>query len=247
MPKEKADCYSRLYPAARWMIDRRFDRDVSGTENIPEGPAVYTPNHIIMADSPIVAVSFTEATGRPLRFAAKQEFFDGKGVDDNGKWGRTVRWVMEHTHMVPVDRESANPRDLMAFQQAVAHRLQQGDSVALHPEGTRSNDGKLHKFKSGAARLAIAEMVPIVPVGLVYETYSNGSKTHVDVTFGEPIMAEEYTKLPHSLLPRRQKAEHFTHVAERRVARLTGAEQSGVFAQLRKLRGASRPEESAES
>lgn len=246
MAKEKTDYYPQLYPIARYMIDRRFDRTVTGEENILDEPAVYVPNHIIIEDSPIVAVSFTETTGRPLRFVAKQEFFDGKGIDDKGKWGRMTRWVVEHTHMIPIDRESTSPRDLMTFQNTVAHRLRQGDSVALHPEGTRSDDGKLHKFRSGAARIAIAEKVPIVPVGLVYGKYSNNRKTHVDVMFGQPILVEEYTKLPHALLPRPQKANHFMNVAEERVAELTGMNQTGAFAQLRKFRKMPRPEETPE-
>lgn len=240
-PREKADFYKGLYPIFKFGLDVKFDRSVSGVENIPDQPAIYTPNHIRFADSPLVAASYTEATGLPMRFAAKQEYFDGKGINDNGKLGKTMQWFMEHSHMIPVEREGKNPRAFQLLQAAVADRIEHGDAVALHPEGTRSNDGRLHKFKSGASRIAIALSVPIVPVGLVYTEYSNRRKTHVAIEFGRPIMPEEYTALPYSLLPARQKAEHFIQVAENRVADMTGMPQSGVFAQLRKLRN-HRPE-----
>lgn len=236
MSHEKADFYKPLAPVFRFALDKKFDRAVTGVENIPETPAIYTPNHIHAVDSPLVAVSYSELTGLPMRFAAKREYFEGRGMDDQGKFGRIVKWVMEHGHMIPVDREGANPRAFQELQLQVASRLGNGDAVALHPEGTRNEDGKLHKFKSGAARIAIALSVPIVPVGINYTEYSNGDKTHVDIEFGQPIMPEEYTALPYSLLPARQKAEHFIQVAENRVADMTGMPQSGAFAQLRKLR-----------
>lgn len=232
-PRAKADFYKGLYPLFKFGLDMKFDREVSGTENIPDQPAIYVPNHIRLADSPLVAASYTEATGLPMRFVAKQEYFDGKGVDDNGKYGKTMQWLMEHSYMIPVEREGKNRRAFQQLQATVGARIEHGDAVALHPEGTRSDDGKLHKFKSGASRIAIALSVPIVPVGLVYTEYSNRRKTHVDIEFGQPIMPEEYKASP---LLIRQKENHFIQVAEDRVADMTGMPQSGIFAQLRKNR-----------
>lgn len=236
MSSEKFDAYKLVYPAIKFGLERKYDLEISGQHNIPDTPAIYTPNHIEFVDSLFVAEAYTESTGIPMRFLAKQEYFDGKGIDDNGKLGRTMKWFMEHTRMIPVDREDMNPRAFQQLQLHVANRLDNGDSVALHPEGTRSKDGRLHKFKSGASRIAIALSVPIVPTGIVYTEYSNKRKVHVDVEFGKPIEPEEFVKVPYSLLPTKQKAEHFIQVAEDRVADMTGMPQSGTFAQLRKLR-----------
>jgi len=236
MSHEKADYYKPLAPVFRFGLDRKFERDVSGIENIPDQPAIYAPNHIRFEDSLLVATSYTEATGIPMRFAAKQEYFDGKGMDDKGKLGRTVRWIMEHGRMIPVDREASSPRAFQHLQEQVGDRLSHGDAVALHPEGTRSEDGRLHKFKSGASRIALTYGVPIVPVGIVYSKYSNNRKTHVSIEFGQPVMPDEYKHLPYTLLPGRQKAEHLIQVVEDRVSDITGMPQSGTFAQLRKLR-----------
>lgn len=242
----KADYYNPLWRVARIGLDRKFDRNVEGVENIPDTPAIYAPNHILFADSPLVAVSYTEATGKPMRFGAKNEYFEGRGIDDKGKLGRTMRWVMEHGQMIPVIREGGNPRAFQELQKQVAERLDNGDAVALHPEGTRSQDGRLHRFKSGAARMAIALSVPIVPVGIVYDDKSNERKTHVDIIFGEPVMPEEYQSGAYALLPTKLKADAVTLAVENRVADLTGMDQTGTFAILKKLRHLRGNDESSE-
>ena len=45
--------------------------------------------------------------------------------------------------------------------------LKAGDLVAVYPEGTRSPDGRLYRGRTGAARLALAAGVPIIPVGMI--------------------------------------------------------------------------------
>lgn len=46
-----------------------------------------------------------------------------------------------------------------------AVRIAEGTSVLIFPEGTRSPDGHLQPFKTGAIVLAIKSGVPVVPVG----------------------------------------------------------------------------------
>ena len=44
--------------------------------------------------------------------------------------------------------------------------INRGASIAIFPEGTRSKDGEIHRFKSGAFTLAKEAGVPILPVVL---------------------------------------------------------------------------------
>lgn len=236
MLDERKDRYRQIYPVANFLLNRKFDIHVEGTEHIPDQPAIYTPNHIRFEDSLLVAKAFTDATGNLMRFGAKREYFDGLGINNDGKNGKLLKWVMESTHQIPVDREGKDPRAFFKLQAEVADRTNHGNSVTFHPEGTRSEDGRLHKFKDGAARIAIALSLPIVPVGLVYDVQSNRRKIDATVSFGEPIMPEEYTRLPYSAFPAKLKAQHFIQVAEDRVADLTDMEQSGIFAILKKHR-----------
>lgn len=235
MPHEKTDIYKTLYPVVRAGLRVSFDRSVEGIENIPSEPALYAPNHILFEDSLLVAASYTEATGVPMRFGAKQEYFDGRGIDDAGKFGRPVRWLMEHARMIPVDRENINIRSFQVLQEAVARRFDNGDAVGLHPEGTRVEDDKIYKFRMGAARIALALSVPIVPVGIVYSPYDRLRRLHADVTFGTPIMPSEYNTGAFASLANRPKAERLTQLVEDYVANLTGMEQTGAFAPMREL------------
>lgn len=236
MSREKIDVYNSIKPAFTYALNRRYDITTHGKENLPNVPSIITPNHVRVEDSILVAARYSALTGRPLRFGAKKEYFDGEGIDDNAKYARSMKFLMEHTRMIPIDREDMTRQAFLELQAQVLDRLERGDSVALHPEGTRSDDGRLHKFKAGAALFAIRAAVPIIPVGLEYTDYSNGQKTHVDVKFGVPIMPEEYLSAPYSNFFGGKKAEHLIGEVERRVADLTGMAQSGIVAQLRKRR-----------
>ena len=50
------------------------------------------------------------------------------------------------------------------FVREAQEKLNQGISVIIFPEGTRSNNGQLGRFYSGAFKLAMESKVPIVPV-----------------------------------------------------------------------------------
>jgi 1-acyl-sn-glycerol-3-phosphate acyltransferase len=68
-------------------------------------------------------------------------------------------WVSGH---IPVERE--NPvRARQSLERAVEHIRKKG-SVAVFPEGTRSRDGSVGRFKQGSFLLAIRAGVPVVPV-----------------------------------------------------------------------------------
>jgi 1-acyl-sn-glycerol-3-phosphate acyltransferase len=45
--------------------------------------------------------------------------------------------------------------------------LAAGNALGIYPEGTRSPDGRLHKFRTGVARLALGSGAPVIPVGLI--------------------------------------------------------------------------------
>lgn len=70
-----------------------------------------------------------------------------------------------------------------------------GANVIIYPEGTRTKDGSLGKFKTGAAQMAIAAGVPIIPTVIV-GAYQSLSVTEpmlkfrpgeMVVVFGQPI------------------------------------------------------------
>jgi 1-acyl-sn-glycerol-3-phosphate acyltransferase len=71
--------------------------------------------------------------------------------------------------------------------------LRDGRALGIYPEGTRSPDGRLYKFRTGVARVALRSGAPVVPVGLIgtRDVQSPESKrwhkAAVGVHFGEPL------------------------------------------------------------
>ena len=70
--------------------------------------------------------------------------------------------------------------------------LKAGRTVVIYPEGTRSTDGNIGEFRSGALRLARECGVPIVPVALtgtadVLPKGGRWSPAPMQVRIGEPV------------------------------------------------------------
>jgi 1-acyl-sn-glycerol-3-phosphate acyltransferase len=64
--------------------------------------------------------------------------------------------------MVPLER-SRSGRDVRELERMAAH-FRERALLLFYPEGTRSPDGRLRRFKKGAFATAIRHQVPIVPI-----------------------------------------------------------------------------------
>lgn len=73
-------------------------------------------------------------------------------------------WSIAAAGFIPVDREERS-RSAAAVEAALK-RLRGGRSVVVFPEETRTKSGELLPFKKGAAHLALASGLPILPLGL---------------------------------------------------------------------------------
>jgi 1-acyl-sn-glycerol-3-phosphate acyltransferase len=146
-------CDARLRKWSRSLIERaKVDLEVTGLEKVPRHRAfVVMSNHQSHFDIPIL---YRLWPGR-LRMVAKIELFRVP------IWGRAMRVA----GFVPVDRTGGRQRSQAALAQA-AEALEQGTSIWIAPEGTRSMDGRLGPFKKGGFRLAIDTGAPIVPIAL---------------------------------------------------------------------------------
>ena len=65
---------------------------------------------------------------------------------------------------------SRRRKDTALTLKGAVQKIREGSSLAIFPEGTRSNDGHLQKFHKGGAIIAIRSGVPILPVTI------NGSR-----------------------------------------------------------------------
>src|SRR5262245_62649665 len=71
-----------------------------------------------------------------------------------------LSWLIRRLRAFPVEIESADPK---ATRECV-RLLQAGEAVMIFPEGGRSQDGRLGRFRPGAFRLACSLGVPVLPV-----------------------------------------------------------------------------------
>jgi 1-acyl-sn-glycerol-3-phosphate acyltransferase len=119
--------------------------------------------------------------------------------------------AMLATGFIPVDR--SHGRQAMLSLIEAAKRIEAGASVIIFPEGTRSKDGQLQDFKSGAMVLAIKAGVPLVPVAVVgtHKILPKGKLLiqpgEVLVRVGEPIDTRPYGTKQKQELAERLKGE----------------------------------------
>jgi 1-acyl-sn-glycerol-3-phosphate acyltransferase len=99
--------------------------------------------------------------------------------------------------------------------------------IGIYPEGTRSRDGGLHPGNIGAARMAQAFGVPIVPVGLVGTEAVQAPDEPlphlfrpVSVRFGHP----QHLPIAHESRRRKAELRGATDRLMRSIAELSGQE-----------------------
>ncbi len=123
---------------------------VTGLEKLnPSRQYIFIVNHQSNVDIPILLQSLPRFQ---LRWIAKKELL----------WVPFFGWALWATKHIIVDR--ANPMNAVKSLRLAKERIAAGISVVVFPEGTRSRDGQLLRFKKGGFLLAVETNTEIVPV-----------------------------------------------------------------------------------
>jgi 1-acyl-sn-glycerol-3-phosphate acyltransferase len=149
-------------------------------------PVIFVANHASHLDTPLVLCSLPKPwRARTAVAAAADYFFD-------------VWWRAASTALVfntfPIERAGGH-RATNTARQLVA----EGWSLLVFPEGTRSRDGWMGRFRSGAARLSIDHGLPAVPVAIrgTFAAMPRGrswplpGRLPVSVRFGPPLRPKD--------------------------------------------------------
>jgi 1-acyl-sn-glycerol-3-phosphate acyltransferase len=180
----RADVVYRSAAGLAFAIMRmqRWRFDVTGLEHVPtSGGAVIVANHQSFWDYFTVGRPSYLGLGRPVRILAKASLFEVP----------VFGWLMRRARHIPVRRG----RGAGALSAAV-DALRAGELVLVLPEQTISRSFELLGFKSGAARMAAAAGVPMVPAASwgTHRFHTAGRRLRprwrlpVSVRFGPPLV-----------------------------------------------------------
>jgi 1-acyl-sn-glycerol-3-phosphate acyltransferase len=157
------------------IVHASFRYRVVGAERVPRsGGLLVVANHISNLDPPLLGV----AVPRPVWYMAKKELFAMPVLGQ----------LLPHLNAFPVDRQAGGTAALRAS----LRLLKAGRCVGMFPEGGRNVTGT-NEEKGGAAFLAAASGVPVVPAAIV-GTRKLRPFGRVTVVFGDPFTLERNRK-----------------------------------------------------
>ncbi len=144
-----------------WLFFSIFYRYTSrGERCVPNGPVLFVANHRSGFDGVFVTSKLSWKTVHRTYFFAKDKHFQGG-----------FKEYMASRNNIILMNVNSNVRESM---QQMYQELTQGHNIMIFPEGTRSKDGEIARFKSGAFNLAKSAGVAILPVVL------DGSSTAIN-------------------------------------------------------------------
>jgi 1-acyl-sn-glycerol-3-phosphate acyltransferase len=155
------------------------------------GPAIFIANHSSHLDTPVLLGALPRRITEKLAVgAAADYFFDSRA---------TAAATTLLFNAFPVDRRGSRRGRSLA-----AELVEDGWSVLLYPEGSRTVDGWLSAFKLGAAQLCAMKGVPAVPIALrgTFAAMPRGrrwphpGRPRVTVRIGRPLRIEANETVP---------------------------------------------------
>jgi 1-acyl-sn-glycerol-3-phosphate acyltransferase len=115
-----------------------------------------------------------------------------------------IGWNMRLNRYIPLRR--GDPQSIGEMISACGRALDEGNSIMMFPEGTRSPDGRLRAFKHGAFSLAKGNGRPLLPI--VIEGTANALPKRGFVLQGRhPIAIRVLDAIPHERLRERSVQE----------------------------------------
>lgn len=191
-------------------IIHRKDITIIGKRNLPkQGKIIFYSNHLSMIDPLLLqfSLSWPRCIPKPwfLSYipAAKENFFPADSR--NIPWLRKIpfirdtklfAWLMHHGHAIPVAKDRKGKRKDSKVLRKLVKNIKNGKNVIIFPEGTRTRDGSLGKFRQGITTLIgggkpdyiipvwIDGMARVLPIGQEKPDWKRGKVT---VIIGQSI------------------------------------------------------------
>jgi 1-acyl-sn-glycerol-3-phosphate acyltransferase len=224
---------TRAARVARFGLQRGVLKSVAWTQTRPEvhgtqyldgvtGPVVFVANHASHLDAPLIVGSLPRRFANRLAVGAAADYF----FDE--RWRAVITSLFFNAF--PIDRHGERRVRSLA-----PTLLNEGWSLLLFPEGTRSKDGWMSALRLGAAHLCCTQGVPAVPISLrgTFRAMPRGrnwpipGRQRVVVRYGRPLWPTEG-----------EGAREFHQRVASAMTRLWAEEEVGWYRSLRMAPGA---------
>jgi 1-acyl-sn-glycerol-3-phosphate acyltransferase len=146
---------------------------------------MFISNHTSHLDASIIMITLPHSWREKTAVAAaKDYFFD--------VWWRSAFTALVYAGF-PVERGGGERATDKARE-----LIRGGWNIVVFPEGTRSSDGWIQRFRHGASRLAIEMDMPVVPIAIVGayaampkgRSWPKGGRPPIRVRYGPPVIPE---------------------------------------------------------
>ena len=123
-----------------------------GNKKLPNSPCIIVANHRSAIDGFLITYNFSRKENKDIFFFAKEKHWRSK----------IAQFFARKNNIILMDINK-NVRQSLQEMSAV---LKKGKNIVIFPEGTRSRDNKMKKFKETFAILSKELNVPVVPVAI---------------------------------------------------------------------------------
>lgn len=125
---------------------------IKGNKKLPKSPCIIVANHRCAIDGFLITYNFSRKVNKDIFFFAKEKHWKSK----------IAQFFAKKNNIILMDINK-NVRQSLQEMCAV---LEKGKNIVIFPEGTRSKDKTMKKFKDTFAILSKELNVPIVPVAI---------------------------------------------------------------------------------
>jgi len=186
-----------ILPLARVFAWLRVD----GREHLEklDGPVIFASNHQSHMDTPAILAALPARLRYRVAPAMAKEFFKAHFYPE--QYGRSAWFTNSLNYYLaalffdafPLPQREAGARQTLRY---IGEVLGDGFSVLIFPEGKRTSDGRIDRFRPGIGMIASRLEVPVVPVRLegldrvLHHTARMATPGRARVAFGAPLRLE---------------------------------------------------------